>query len=307
MNTQLNCIPCFIRQALEAARHAGGDDAVQQEVLRSVCRWVSEMDMTMTPPAMGQRIHRLVRTLTGNTDPYANQKVQFNEAALGLLPDLRQQVTQATDPFATAVRLAIAGNALDSGAYNGLDGRNLRAHLAHAMSCPLSGSLEVLRQIASTASTVLYLADNAGEIVLDRLLIEQLLPQRVTVVVRGQSVLNDATRADATVAGLDGLVEVIDNGSDAPGTLLSDCSPELRHRFEHVDVVIAKGQGNYETLSQVTRRNVFFLLMAKCPMIAQHLGCVSNSLVVAQAGLRATSSSESIPSSSVSRRVNPCN
>jgi uncharacterized protein with ATP-grasp and redox domains len=283
MNTQLDCIPCFIRQALEAARHAGGDEGVQEEVLRSVCRWVSDVDMTLTPPAMGQRIHRLVRKLTGNPDPYAKAKSSFNRAVLELLPDLRQQITSSPDSFATAVRLAIAGNAIDLGAYNGLDGRHLHEHLAHALDCPLSGSLEALRQATRTAPTVLYIADNAGEIVLDRLLIEQLLPKRVTVVVRGQPILNDATRADAMVAGLGDLGEVIDNGSDAPGTLMSECSSELRHRFEHADVVIAKGQGNCETLSAVTRHNMFFLLMAKCPVIAQHLGCERNSLIVAQA------------------------
>ena len=282
MKTQLDCIPCFIRQALEAVRHAEANEATQALVLRSVCRWAGDMDMTMTPPVMGQRIHRLVRQLTGNPDPYAKQKLQFNQAALELLPELRQQIAQAADPFGTAVRIAIAGNAIDSGAYNGLDGRNLRAHIAHAIACPLAGSLEPLRHIVRTANNILYIADNAGEIVLDRLLIEQLGPPRITVVVRGQAVLNDATLVDAVAAGLNGLVEVMDNGSDAPGTLLSDGTAEIQHRFAQADVVLAKGQGNYETLSAITRPNVFFLLMAKCPVIAGHIGCERNSLIVAQ-------------------------
>lgn len=282
MKTQLDCIPCFVRQALEAARHAGADETVQKMVLRRVCRWVSEMDMTMTPPETGQWIHRLVRERTGNTDPYADCKSNFNRAVMELLPELRQRILLSPDPFATAVALAIAGNAIDMGAYSGLDSSNLRQTLVRAIASPIRGELEALRSTTATAKAILYIADNAGEIVLDRLLIEQLGPQRITVVVRGSAVLNDATRADATAAGLDELVEVIDNGSDAPGTLLSDCTTEMRQRFAHADIVLAKGQGNYETLSSVERPNVFFLLMAKCPVIADLLGCERNSLIVAR-------------------------
>ncbi len=282
MKTHLDCIPCFIRQALEAARHAGADETVQKMVLRRVCRWVSDMDMAMTPPMMGQRIHRLVRELTENTDPYEASKSGFNRGVLELLPELRQKIAASPDPFAEAVRLAIAGNAIDMGAYSGLDSQNFRQALINIMESPLVGAMESLRSAINTAKTILYIADNAGEIVLDRLLIEQLGPPRITVVVRGRAVLNDATRADATAAGLDGLVEVMDNGSDVPGTWLPDCTAEMRRHFALADVVLAKGQGNYETLSAEMRPNLFFLLMAKCPVIAGHLGCERNSLIVAQ-------------------------
>ena len=281
MKTQLDCIPCFVRQALEAARQAEADETTQKMVLLRVCRWVSDMDMDMSPPLMGQRIHRLVRELTGNTDPYAECKSKFNHAVLELLPELRQEIASSPDPLSTAVRLAIAGNAIDMGAYSGLDNNNLRPILTRAMASPVVGVLESLRNAIRHANTILYLADNAGEIVLDRLLIEQLRPERVTVVVRGQPVLNDATLVDATAAGLNDMVEVIDNGSDAPGTLLSDCAADMRQRLAHADVVLAKGQGNYETLSAETRPNLFFLLMAKCPVIAGHIGCERNSLIVA--------------------------
>ncbi len=282
MKTQLDCIPCFVRQALEAARQAEADETTQKMVLLRVCRWVSDMDMDMSPPLMGQRIHRLVRELTGNTDPYAECKSKFNHAVLELLPELRQEIASSPDPLSTAVRLAIAGNAIDMGAYSGLDNNNLRPILTRAMASPVVGVLESLRKAIRHANTILYLADNAGEIVLDRLLIEQLRPERVTVVVRGQPVLNDATLVDVTAAGLNDMVEVIDNGSDAPGTLLSDGATDMRQRLAHADVVLAKGQGNYETLSDETRPNLFFLLMAKCPVIAGHIGCERNNLIVAQ-------------------------
>ncbi|OHB65800.1 MAG: hypothetical protein A2Y76_06255 [Planctomycetes bacterium RBG_13_60_9] len=134
------------------------------------------------------------------------------------------------------------------------------------------GCLEEFAQAVNDARSILYLGDNAGEIVFDRLLIEELPHEKVTFVVKGSPVLNDATREDARTVGLTDLVEVIDNGSDAPGTILESCSAEFRRRFEHSDLIIAKGQGNYECLSNVDK-DMFFILMAKCPVIATHLGC----------------------------------
>ena len=123
------------------------------------------------------------------------------------------------------------------------------------------------------------LADNAGEIVFDRLLIEQLPIDRVTVAVRGYPVINDATLDDAETAGLTDIVDVISNGSDAPGTLLDDCSEAFRSRFEEADLIIAKGQGNYETLAQ-SPRPIFFLLRVKCPVVARDLDYPVGSMVV---------------------------
>jgi uncharacterized protein with ATP-grasp and redox domains len=123
------------------------------------------------------------------------------------------------------------------------------------------------------------LTDNAGEIVFDRFLIEQLPFDRVTVVVRGFPVINDATIADAETAGLTDIVEVMTNGSDAPGTILDDCSEEFRTRFAEADLIIAKGQGNYETLRECLRP-IFFLLRVKCPLVANDLDCPVGSMVL---------------------------
>ena len=121
------------------------------------------------------------------------------------------------------------------------------------------------------AREILYLADNAGEIAIDRLLIEELGPERVTLAVRGSAVINDATIDDARAVGLHELVRVIDSGSDAPGTILEDCSVELRERFRTADLIVSKGQGNFETLSDIDT-DIFFLLKVKCPVIATHIG-----------------------------------
>ena len=129
------------------------------------------------------------------------------------------------------------------------------------------------------ASRILYLADNAGEIVFDRLLIERMPPGKVTVGVRGFPVINDATMKDAEDTGMTELAEVIDNGSDGPGTILDDCSQSFRDRFDEADLIIAKGQGNYETLSEVDK-DIYFLLKAKCAVIARDMGCQEDDMIL---------------------------
>jgi uncharacterized protein with ATP-grasp and redox domains len=131
----------------------------------------------------------------------------------------------------------------------------------------------------NSAKKILYLVDNTGEIFFDKLLIQQMPNDKMTFVVRGYPVINDATLIDAKIAGLTEMVEVIDNGSDAPGTILEDCSKEFLRHFSDADLIIAKGQGNYETLSN-SNKCIFFILKAKCPVIARDIGCEIGSLVI---------------------------
>lgn len=173
----------------------------------------------------------------------------------------------------TAAKAAIAGNVIDLGAVRSgdLNESVLFEALRSAIDEPLAGGGDGFGRAVLEARSILYLADNAGEIAFDRLLIERLPEGRVTVAVRGAPILNDATRNDAAAVGLHEIAGIVDNGSDAPGTLLEDCRPEFRRVFEAADLVIAKGQGNYETLSDEPG-NIYFLFKAKCPVIAEHAG-----------------------------------
>jgi uncharacterized protein with ATP-grasp and redox domains len=267
MQTCLDCIPCFVRQTLDASRKVTDDPAVHEQILREVLRWMSEMDLHLSPPALAQRIHRRLSELTGVKDPYREEKDQHNQMALALLPGLKKQVAASDDPLMTAANLAIAGNIIDLGAKSGLDESEVHAAILHASEKPLEGDLETFRSEVAQAKTILYLGDNCGEIVFDTLLVEQLGPQRVTLAVRGKPIINDATMEDAVTAGLDQLVPILGNGSDVPGTLLEDCSEEFRAAFESADLIISKGQGNFETLSHCGK-NIFFLLKVKCPVVA---------------------------------------
>jgi len=280
MHIYLDCIPCFVRQSLDAARHATEDTRVHERVVREVLGLANNLDMSETPPVIGQKIHRLIRELVEVDDPYHNVKQQFNNVALKLYPEMRTHILESADPLETAVRLAIAGNIIDFGVNSELQESELEETINQCLSQELMDmQLEPFRNAVNEAADILYLADNAGEIVFDRLLIEQMPVEKITLAVKGSPVINDATMEDAAVAGLPKIVEVIDNGSDAPGTILESCSEFFKERFENADLVIAKGQGNYETLSDVAR-NIFFILKAKCPVISADIGCEVGKMIL---------------------------
>ena len=271
MNTSLDCLPCIFRQTLDAVRRVSDDPALYERVVREVAGWICTADLRLPPPVMAQRLHRFLRGITGIADPYANVKARDNALALSLLPELREQLDVSPDPLLLAVRLAIAGSLIDLGPKHDLCEEEILRSIRQVLEEPFSGDVETFRQEADNAEDILYLADNAGEIVLDRLLVEALGPARITVAVRGAPVINDATIDDARAAGIHEIVRVISNGSDAPGTVLEECDVEFRKRFAQADLVISKGQGNFETLSAAPR-DICFLFKVKCPVIASNVG-----------------------------------
>jgi uncharacterized protein with ATP-grasp and redox domains len=284
MKIHYDCIPCFIRQALDAVRFAIPDLNIQASVLQKVLIAAGQMDLQQSPPIMGQRIHRLVREQSGNSDPYKSVKTQSNQYALQLYPSLRKQVEKSLKPMETATRLAIAGNIIDFGISSAIGHDVIDDTIARSLSEIPYGNMDFFMQKAASASSILYIGDNAGEIVLDRLLVEQLSETKITYAVRGGPVINDATFADAEESGMTGIVDVIDNGSDAPGTILADCSDAFQQAFKNADLVIAKGQGNYETLSDIDKP-IVFLLRAKCSVIARHIGCEMGAPVILAANM----------------------
>ena len=282
----MDCYPCFLRQALDAARRTGADDVQQRVVLDRVLEALRQIELAATPPEIGDRVHRIVRQVAGNCDPYREAKAASTLEALALYPRLKELVREADDPLDVAVRLSIAGNIMDA---------------ARNQECDLWGTVErvleqpfaaddgmAFREALARAGTegragvvpLLYLADNAGETVFDRVLIEA-LDVPVVYAVKGGPTLNDATREDALAAGLDRVAEIVSTGLDAPGTILDRCSDEFRELYEKAELVIAKGQANYETLSEEGPR-VFLLLQTKCPVIARDVGVPVGSIVLKQ-------------------------
>ena len=286
MKTYLDCIPCFMKQALDAARMKTDDRQKRMHIMRRVMRKASSFPDDAPPPAMGAAIHRIIREATDDPDPYREIKRRGNKFALELLPQLRKKTTGADRPFETALRLAIAGNVMDWGAraHTDVSENAVEQTLREALDAPLVGDPpEELKRRIQGAADVLYLADNAGEIVFDRLLISLVPCPHVTVAVKGSPAINDATMEDARQVDLVNRAEVVDTGSDTPGAVLDQCSDEFVERFEDADMVIAKGQGNYEALSGVDRQ-VVFLLKAKCPVVARDIGCEVGDMLLLDMG-----------------------
>lgn len=280
MKTYLDCIPCFIRQALEAARVVTDDEEIQSQILKKALEIAANIDIYETPPAMAQHIYRIIGQLTENDDLFKDIKQRFNSFALQLYQPMKKRIAQSENPFETAVKLAIAGNIIDFGIKTTLDFAEVEKTIETCLAEPLSDKdIAEFKKAASAAESILYLGDNAGEIVFDKLLIELLGPEKITFAVRGAPVINDITMEDARTVGLTDMVKVIDNGDDAPGTILETCSSQFGACFESADLVIAKGQGNYETLSDAAK-DIFFVLKAKCPAIAKHLNCKIGSSVL---------------------------
>ncbi len=276
MQAKPECKRCFRRQAQTAAQLIGLDGQTTDTLMQAVNRRLDATPADETPPITASDLHALIRELGGEPDPYRAAKQEATAHALSLYPKLRELVAAADDPLETAVRLAIAGNIIDLGVSSEYD---LEASIERVLSTePAINHLPQLRAALSRAKQILFLADNAGETVMDRLLIEQ-LGAPVTYVVKGGPAVNDATRDDAIAAGVDSQCEIIDHGAATLGTLLERCNEDFRHRFDEAELIIAKGMANYESLSG-SRPGLFFLLQAKCAVVAADLGVEEKAIIV---------------------------
>ena len=276
MRTFLDCYPCFLNQALRAGRLATDDEAQIKRLLDEVGCMLKTIPLENSPAQTGRLVYRKVREVTANPDPYRQIKKRNIQKALGLYPDLKKIVAQANDPLLTAVRIAIAGNVIDLGVPGEFD---IEKEIEDVLEKPFAiGDYKAFKDHLERARSVLYLADNAAECVFDRILIEE-MKKPTTFVVRELPVINDATREDALKAGLGELATVVSSGTDAPGTVLETCSQQFKELFYRSESIISKGQGNYEALSG-QRRPIFFMLKAKCAVVAADLGVAVGDIIL---------------------------
>jgi len=275
MKTHLECIPCFIKQSLEAARMATDDENVHEEVLKEVMKHLENISFSNSPPELSREVHSIIRDVTKSQDPYKKVKNQSNEMAEKLYPHLKKLVNEADDSLLMAIKLAIVGNVIDFGTSNRF---NVDEMIDNAVKKEfVDDAYPRFKEVLKQSKTILYLADNTGEIFFDKLLLEELSKKekKITYVVKANPIINDALLEDATFAGIDKFATIIkgDIGQDksTPGILLKYASSEFLEYFKSADMVICKGQGNYESLND-SNREVFFLLMVKCPLVAQDIG-----------------------------------
>jgi uncharacterized protein with ATP-grasp and redox domains len=276
MKTYLECVPCFFTQALFAARAVTNDERKIKTVLDRVAKIVPDMPLDNPPPESGRLIYTAIRVLLDVPDPFKAYKLKSIKNALRLYGTLKSAVENSEDPLRTAVGIAIAGNVIDPGANQHFD---LEAEMNEVLGKPLSiDHYESFRRSIEKARNVLYIGDNAGETVFDKILIETFRKHTVYAV-RDTPIINDATLEDAAKSGIDRVARIISSGCDTPGTILKRCSPEFMDIYRTADVIVSKGQGNFEGLSE-EKGAMFFLLKVKCPVVARHIEAPEGSMIL---------------------------
>jgi uncharacterized protein with ATP-grasp and redox domains len=279
MKAYLDCFPCFFIQALKTARLVTSDEKIILQILKDVSVYLSQASFAVTPSEIGLGVYRIISRRTGVEDPYKEVKERCVQQALSLYPELKKLIESSEDRLMTAVRLSIAGNVIDFGTGSSFD---LKQELETIFSQDFAvNHYGEFRRTLKKAQHIIYIADNAGETVFDRLLIEE-INKPVIYVVREKPIINDATREDARLSGLGNVSEIMSSGCDAPGNILKFCSDGFLKAYDSADLVISKGQGNYEALSD-EERPIFFLLKAKCQVVARDLGVEEGSIILAEA------------------------
>lgn len=271
MRVQVDCYPCILSQLSELAKEAAPDASGQHAIVKRLLELVIKADETTTPPEFAAMFHSLMTELTGVGDPLREIKDRSTELGLALLPELQQMVRQAPDPFEASVRFAIGGNIIDYGVNPNFDLHEAESKIREVLDLPFDRELcaEFKRRL-DAAGSIFYMLDNCGEAVIDRLLIEP-YRDKITVGVRGKPILNDVTRREAALSGITG-VPIVDTGDCAPGVSLRRSRPELLEAMQKADVVISKGQGNFESLDEeFTARPIFFLLRVKCAVVSRRV------------------------------------
>jgi uncharacterized protein with ATP-grasp and redox domains len=259
-----------MKQARTVGRLTGADLLVQRQLCNEAGRFIADVNTDLSPPENVVALYAAFAEILKTDDPFAQVKRESNELALSLREAIRERIGEAGEPLRAAVHAAIGGNIIDYAAQHVFDAAQTMQECFEQDF--IIDDYPALQEAISTGRTVLYLYDNCGEIVFDALLIEQLqqLGCQVTAAVRGFPIINDATLADVSFCGLDTLCPVISNGTACPGTPLDQCSAEFRAHFQAAELIISKGMGNFETLSEVPAP-IFFLFTVKCAEVAKHL------------------------------------
>lgn len=280
MRAVLECIPCMVTQAVNTAKIATNDPDKRRAIIDEVLEYLKGLPLDMSPAELSTPVYRIVERIVGDEDPYRDMKRKYNEIALSLYPEAKGIVERSHDRILAAIKISIAGNIVDLGIGMRFD---LVQVLKEVIDTPFAvNDYEILRQKMDEAKEVMIVGDNAGEIVFDRILVEELkgMGKEVIYVVKSGPIINDATMEDAEQVGMKSLAKVITTGSRKIGVPLKDVSKDFLDAFYRADLVISKGHGNYETLDE-SGREIFFFLRAKCDPVAKSFGAREKDMILA--------------------------
>ncbi|MDY6933557.1 MAG: ARMT1-like domain-containing protein [Spirochaetota bacterium] len=281
MNVNLDCINCLVRQVVDVLKIIDITEKERILYAQEMFQYISRIDLTQPPPIVGRMIYSRIGEITRNADPYCAIKRKSNDLALSIIPTARENILNSLDPIKRAIQFSINGNQIDYGAVKSINEdeiihgieMNMNTEISHNLLTKFKKDIEISQKI-------LFIGDNAGEIVFDMLFIEQLPQEKIVFATRGRPIINDSTMEDAKYIGLDRLVQVIDTGDNTPGIDLSRSSEEFLKEFKSADTIILKGQGNFETVFDKplgfykrVETPLYFFLKVKCQFVAEILNC----------------------------------
>ena len=274
MKAKTDCMPCIFKQSLATIRHITNDEKTIESVMKKIVEVYSERSLQTTPAYYSQAAYEIISKETGVEDPFFDEKKKFNELVVSMIPNCHAELEKSNDPLVTGAHLAVAGNIIDLGIGGGLD---IHGTLSSALKMPFAiNHIERLREDLVKYFSVLYIGDNAGEIVFDRLFIEilkKLYPHlNIIFSVKSKPIINDATMNDAVAVGMTEICDVIETGGNYIGAPLDKVGEKFLKEFNSAEIIIAKGHGNFETLNEEIGTNIYFILKAKCEMVANELG-----------------------------------
>ncbi len=287
MKSDILCIPCFLNQAIEALELTGADRETSINTMKHLLRYLDEADLNLSPPELSMHLHAIIREETGDPDPYLEVKRKSTETVRALLPHLNELMKSTGDRLSLAIKLGAVGNVIDFGTPARMDVGEMVDQVVEKGLTVFE--LQEFRSALKKSENILFLGDNAGEIILDTFLLKELeeMGRNITYAVREGPVINDATKEDALDAGIQNYAGLITTGSYGPGTLLSYANTELISALKKADLIISKGQGNFESLSADPRLKemvkpgtpVFFLLTIKCQIVGKYAGVPEGSTI----------------------------
>lgn len=285
MKHSIDCLPCLLQQAVRIAKNHLPNETEQIVLVKEIMATIADMDENVSAPYIAHKIQIALKEALNNPDPYKEDKNYYNQEMLKLENELLQVRDSSADPFVTGLKLAAAGNIIDFGPGYDLSRDKVLESIRETLTRDYPQEILIsLQSDLKQAGKVLYLGDNAGEIVFDKIFIATIKDYYPTLEVyfatRGKPVLNDITEEDAYLVGMDKLAGIINNGTDIPGTVLEYCSSDFRKIFAEADVIISKGQGNFESLYESGREKLYYIFLCKCSLFMERLGVRQNDIML---------------------------
>lgn len=278
MKAQLECLHCIMKQAYNTSLRATDDSEKRREIMDETARYLPTVDLNKTPADSSNFVYRTAEKVTGNNDPYKEEKKKYNDICLAKVEYLKDIIELSENPLKTSARIAILGNIIDLGIGLKFD---LDKDIDRLVNAELKADDfdQFERTISEGRKKILYLGDNAGEIVFDTLLVATLTKKNdVTYVVKSGPIINDSTMEDAEYVGMTTLCRVIETGSNGIGVKWDQVSDEFLTYYKEADIILSKGQGNFETMSD-RDKETYFMLRAKCDIVANMIGVTFGDIV----------------------------